>query len=209
MIADLVEDGVRRCVSDADLEMKDISGLCIGLPGVVERSAGVCRQSPIFSDRDVAFGPQLTERLGVPVTIDCDVNLCALAEHWFGQGRGTERFSRRQRRTQPWSGILHNGELFRGANGLSPDLGDFMVRSPATRAAVSAISRLRLPSSWRWKRRLAAMRSTAPRRTVERSLRCCSALTPATRVASGRSWRRARPSASPSPTSSRCLRRRK
>ena len=27
-------------------------------------------------------------------------------------------------------GILHNGELFRGANGLSPDFGDLMVGSP-------------------------------------------------------------------------------
>ena len=53
VIADLVEDGVRRCVSDAELEMSDISGLCIGLPGVVERAAGVCRQSPIFRERDV------------------------------------------------------------------------------------------------------------------------------------------------------------
>jgi predicted NBD/HSP70 family sugar kinase len=128
VIADLVEDGVRRCVSDAGLEMKDISGLCIGLPGVVERAAGVCRQSPIFGDRDVAFGPQLTERLGVPVTIDCDVNLCALAEHWFGQGRGLNDFLVVSVERSLGLGILHNGELFRGASGLSPDLGDFMVR---------------------------------------------------------------------------------
>ena len=128
VIADLVEDGVRRCVSDAGLEMKDVAGLCIGLPGVVERSAGVARQSPIFSDRDVAFGPQLTERLGVPATIDCDVNLCALAEHWFGQGRGLNDFLVVSVERSLGLGILHNGELFRGANGLSPDLGDFMVR---------------------------------------------------------------------------------
>ena len=60
VIADLVEDGVRRCVSDADLEMSDISGVCVGLPGVVERAAGVCRQSPIFSERDVPFGADLS-----------------------------------------------------------------------------------------------------------------------------------------------------
>ena len=59
VIADLVEDGVRRCVSDSDLEMSDISGVCVGLPGVVERAAGVCRQSPIFGERDVPFGADL------------------------------------------------------------------------------------------------------------------------------------------------------
>ena len=72
VIADLVEDGVRRCIEDANLEMPDILGVCVGLPGVVERSAGVCRQSPIFGDRDVPFGAELTRRLGVPASIDSD-----------------------------------------------------------------------------------------------------------------------------------------
>jgi predicted NBD/HSP70 family sugar kinase len=130
VIADLVEDGVRRCVSDAELEMSQISGVCVGLPGVVERAAGVCRQSPIFGERDVAFGPSLTERLGVPVTIDSDVNLVALAEHWFGQARELNDFLVVSVERSLGLGILHNGELFRGANGLSPDLGDMMVRPP-------------------------------------------------------------------------------
>src|SRR5271156_2585873 len=33
--ADLVEDGVRRCTEDADLEMSEVLGVCVGLPGVV------------------------------------------------------------------------------------------------------------------------------------------------------------------------------
>jgi predicted NBD/HSP70 family sugar kinase len=127
VIADLVEDGVRRCVSDADLEMSNISGVCVGLPGVVERAAGICRQSPIFGERDVAFGADLTRRLSVPVSIDSDVNLVTLAEHWFGQARELNDFLVVSVERSLGLGILHNGELFRGANGLSPDLGDLMV----------------------------------------------------------------------------------
>jgi predicted NBD/HSP70 family sugar kinase len=130
VIADLVEDGVRRCIEDADLEMSDILGVCVGLPGVVERSAGVCRQSPIFGDRDVPFGADLTRRLGVPVSIDSDANLVALAEHWFGQARDLNDFLVVSVERSLGLAILHNGELFRGANGLSPDLGDLMVRGP-------------------------------------------------------------------------------
>jgi predicted NBD/HSP70 family sugar kinase len=127
VIADLVEDGVRRCVSDAGLDIADISGVCVGLPGVVERAAGVCRQSPILQERDVAFGGDLTHRLGVPVSIDSDVNLVALAEHWFGQARDLNDFLVVNVERSLGLGIIHNGELFRGANGLSPDLGDLMV----------------------------------------------------------------------------------
>jgi len=130
VIADLVEDGVRRCVSDADLEMSKISGVCVGLPGVVERAAAVCRQSPIFAERDVPFGASLTERIGAPVSIDSDVNLAALAEHWFGQARELNDFLVVSVEHSLGLGILHNGELFRGANGLSPDLGDLVISPP-------------------------------------------------------------------------------
>jgi predicted NBD/HSP70 family sugar kinase len=141
VIADLVEDGVRRCVSDADLAIDRIAGVCVGLPGVVERAAGVCRQSPIFGERDVNFGADLTKRLGVPVSIDSDVNLVTLAEHWFGQARGLNDFLVVSIEHSLGLGILHNGELFRGANGLSPDFGDVMVRPPGSgggRLAASA-----------------------------------------------------------------------
>ncbi len=130
VIADLVEDGVRRCVSDAGLDIAEISGICVGLPGVVERAAGVCRQSPILQERDVPFGADLTHRLGVPASIDSDVNLVTLAEHWFGQARDLNDFLVVNVERSLGLGILHNGELFRGANGLSPDLGDLMVRPP-------------------------------------------------------------------------------
>ena len=128
VIADLVEDGVRRCVGDAGLDIAQISGVCVGLPGVVERAAGVCRQSPILQERDVPFGADLSHRLGVPASIDSDVNLVTLAEHWFGQARGLNDFLVVNVERSLGLGILHNGELFRGANGLSPDLGDLMVR---------------------------------------------------------------------------------
>ncbi len=133
VIADLVEDGVRRCVADAGLQIGEINGVCIGLPGVVERASGRCRQSPIFREPDVPFGAQVSARLGVAVTVDSDVNLVTLAEHWFGHGRGLDRFPGGQHRPQPGLGIMHDGELFRGANGLSPDLGDFLVRRPDDR----------------------------------------------------------------------------
>src|SRR5271165_4014985 len=131
VIADLVEDGVRRCVSDAGLAIEEIAGVCVGLPGVVERAAGVCRQSPILQERDVPFGADLTHPLGVPASIDSDVNLVTLAEHWFGKARDLNDFLVVNVEHSLGLGILHNGELFRGANGLSPDLGDLMVRAPS------------------------------------------------------------------------------
>jgi len=129
--ADLIEDGVRRAVADAGLSMSKVNGVCVGLPGVVERAAGRCRQSPIFRERDVPLAAWLSARLGLPVTIDSDVNLVTLAEHWFGHGRGLDDFLVVSIEHSLGLGIMHNGELFRGANGLSPDFGDLIVHPPA------------------------------------------------------------------------------
>ncbi len=129
--ADLVEDGIRRSVADAGLELSQISGVCIGLPGVVERGAGICRASPLFGERDIPLAAELTRRLdGVAATLDSDVNLVTLAEHWFGQARGLDDFLVVSVEMGLGLGIMHKGELFRGANGLGPDLGDLLVKPP-------------------------------------------------------------------------------
>ncbi len=127
VILDIVEDGVRRCVEDAGLTVGSLSGVCIGLPGVIERAAGICRQSPLFRERDHGFGADLQARLGLPATIDADVNLVTQAEHWFGHGRGLNDFLVVSVEHVIGLGIIHGGELFRGAGGLSPDLGDLVV----------------------------------------------------------------------------------
>jgi predicted NBD/HSP70 family sugar kinase len=132
VVADLVEDGVRRCLADADLTVGRIAGLCVGLPGVVERASGVCRQSTVFGERDLPFAKELSGRLGLPVSIDTDVNLVTLAEHWFGEVKGLSDFLVVSIENNLGLGIMHNGELFRGAGGLSPDLGDLLVRPNAT-----------------------------------------------------------------------------
>ncbi|HLJ71570.1 MAG TPA: ROK family transcriptional regulator [Roseiarcus sp.] len=131
VVADLVEDGVRRCLADADLTVARIAGLCVGLPGVVERASGVCRQSTVFGERDLPFAKELSGRLGLPVSIDTDVNLVTLAEHWFGEVKGLSDFLVVSIEDNLGLGIMHNGELFRGAGGLSPDLGDLLVRPNA------------------------------------------------------------------------------
>lgn len=127
VILDLVEDGVRSCIEAAGLQIEDINSLCLGVPGIVERASGICRYSPIFSERDLKLGLDLQERLKVPTTVESDVNLITLAEQWFGHGRDLSDFLVVSIEHTIGLGIVHGGELFRGANGLSPDLGDLIV----------------------------------------------------------------------------------
>lgn len=130
VIADLVEDGVRRSVADANLPMTRVAGVCIGLPGIVGRDTGVCRRGPIFSEHDVPFAAALQHRLAVPVTLDSDANLVTLAEHWFGRGRDIDDFLVVSVEQSLGLGMVHRGEVFRAPGGFGPDLGDLAAEMP-------------------------------------------------------------------------------
>ena len=132
VVADVIEDGVRSCVADAGLAMDRISGVGIGLPGVIESAAGLCHRTPILGDEPIAFGRLMVDRLGIPVTLENDANLVTLAEHWFGHGRGLDTFAVVTVEQTVSLGLMVGGELYRGANGIGPEFGHLMV-DPAGR----------------------------------------------------------------------------
>jgi predicted NBD/HSP70 family sugar kinase len=129
VIADLVEDGVRRCVADAGLALKQVESLCVALPGVVEYATGLVRRSPILRDSDVPFGKALLERLGLSTLIESDANAITIGEHWFRHCRDLNDFIVVTVEHSLGLGVMHGGELFRGAKGISFNLGDLVMAS--------------------------------------------------------------------------------
>ncbi len=127
VIADLIEDGVRRCVVDADLALDEIDSVCLGLPGVIEHRTGHVRSSPIFRESGVDFAREMSERLGVPTIVESDAHAITLAHHWFGQARDLDDMVLVSLEQTLGLGVLHAGQLFRGAGGLSHNLGDLVL----------------------------------------------------------------------------------
>ena len=87
VVADLIEDGVRQCIADAGLPLEGISGIGIGLPGVIDARTGICLSTPILSDGAADLSGLLDSRFPAPVTVENDAHLVAMAERWFGHGR--------------------------------------------------------------------------------------------------------------------------
>ncbi len=140
VIADLVEDGVRRCVADAGLTLDRVESFCVALPGVVEHATGIVRHSPILRDFDVPFGKALFERLGLSTLIESDANAITIGEHWFRRCRDLDDFVVVTAEHSLGLGVMHGGELFRGAKGISFNLGDLVVASGGN--GEMAVSRL-------------------------------------------------------------------
>lgn len=127
VMADLVEDGVRRCVLDAGLGMADVTTVALAVPGVVEHGSGRVRSSTIFRDTDVPFASFISERLGIPTIVESDANAIAKAQHWFGQARECDDFVLVSLEDSLGLGVMHDGQIFRGARELSLDLGHMMM----------------------------------------------------------------------------------
>jgi predicted NBD/HSP70 family sugar kinase len=127
VIADLIEDGIRRCVVDADLSIEEIDSVCLGLPGVIEHRTGLVRTSPIFRESDVDFAREMSDRLGVTTMVESDAHAITLAHHWFGQARDLDDMVLVSLEQTLGLGVLHGGQLFRGAGGLSHNLGDMVL----------------------------------------------------------------------------------
>lgn len=127
VIADLIEDGVRRCVVDADLSIGEIDAVCLGLPGVIEHRTGHVRSSPIFRESDVDFAGEMSRRLGATTMVESDAHAITLAHHWFGKARDLDDMVLISLEQTLGLGVLHTGQLFRGAGGLSHNLGDLVL----------------------------------------------------------------------------------
>lgn len=126
-LAELVEDGVRRCVAGAGLTLGAIKSVCVALPGVTEHGTGRVRRSPILRELDFPFGASLGARLGLPILVESDSNAAAVAEHWFRQCRDLDDFLVITIGHSLGLGVMHGGQLFRGVNGISLQLGDIVI----------------------------------------------------------------------------------
>ncbi len=99
-------------------------GVGLALPTPLQhgqRAVMSTRLFPAWAGIDVAN--PLEDAFGVPVHADNDANLGALAEHWWGAGRGVDDLAYIKVATGVGAGILIDGEIHRGARGIAGEIG--------------------------------------------------------------------------------------
>ena len=96
-------------------------------PGVVDAERrGIALATSVAGLEGVTFGSDLEHRLGLPVSLENDVNLAALGEHWQGVARGVDDFLFLSIGTGMGAGLVLRGELHRGHNGAAGEV-DFAL----------------------------------------------------------------------------------
>ncbi|MBV9312785.1 MAG: ROK family protein, partial [Pseudonocardia sp.] len=101
------------------------------LAGFITPDRGVVRFAPHLPWRNVRVADRLAARCGLPVVIEHDANAAALAERRFGSSSRARSDSRCMLFVALGTGIgaalLVDGEVFRGAHGVAPELGHLRV----------------------------------------------------------------------------------
>ena len=114
----------RSLVAAAALPVERIDGIVLGVPGVIDAATSTLRLTtpniPGLEGR--AFGRELAEQLGIDVTLENDVNLAAVGEHWAGVARGVDDFAFLSVGTGMGMGLVLGGELHRGNHGAAGEV---------------------------------------------------------------------------------------
>ncbi len=110
-----------------------IEGIGISIPGLVTPATGNVIFVPYFKWRDLPIGEMISRATGLPVTIDNDANAVALAELWFGRPevRDARDFIFVLVADGVGTGIIFDGQVYRGVRGAAGEFGHMIVGTNA------------------------------------------------------------------------------
>lgn len=125
---------VRGAVANARVELSDIAGMGIGVPGTHKSAEGIVLWSPNFKDWDgVQLLAPLKSDLGLPAFMGNDANVAAFGEYAFGAGRGAKCMVMFTLGTGIGSGLVLNGEIYTGVSETAPEMGHHIILADGPR----------------------------------------------------------------------------
>lgn len=103
-------------------------GVGIGVPGIIDMDTGMLRESPNLPGwSEFPVHAEIERRLGIPVVLENDANAAALGEQWLGASKNHESMCMLTLGTGVGGGIVLNGKIWHGMNGMAGELGHFNV----------------------------------------------------------------------------------
>jgi predicted NBD/HSP70 family sugar kinase len=125
-LADILQaviQAIQRTIVESGVASQRVLGIGVGMAGVIDGAAGICRYSPFFGWRDAKIAEPIAAHFRVPVYLENDVNALTIAEQWFGHGHGVDHFVVVTVGRGIGAGIVANGQFYRGALGGAGEFG--------------------------------------------------------------------------------------
>jgi predicted NBD/HSP70 family sugar kinase len=124
----LVAELCEACLAAGPGSGRPLVGIGIAVPSPVDPSRPNRLSKIVLPDWNERLGLEgLRDRWNVPLLVDNDANVGALAEHWWGAGRGLDDFAYIKVATGIGSGHVIGGEIYRGATGVAGEIGHLAI----------------------------------------------------------------------------------
>lgn len=113
----VLAEKINEAILESNLPKDKIAGVGIGMPGFIDTKKGI--NYSFMKTPGAGITAYISEKLGLPVFMDNDSSLIALAEQRFGAARGKKNVMVVNIGWGVGLGMVLNGELFRGNNGFA------------------------------------------------------------------------------------------
>jgi predicted NBD/HSP70 family sugar kinase len=132
---------LRRAIETVESDGRRVVGLTVAVPGIADVEHGVVTQAPNLGWRKVPLGERLQSALGhhLPITVDNEANLGALAEYRVGSRSGTNHLVYVLAVHGVGAGVIIGGDVFRGASGAAGEVGHTTVEPGGLQCACGSV----------------------------------------------------------------------
>jgi glucokinase len=123
-------DATAAAICDAAAELiaaHAVEAVGIGAAGFVSSDRSTVLFAPNLAWRDEPLGARVAAELNIPVVVENDANAAAWGEFAFGAAKDVEHMVCITVGTGIGGGVVVDGELLRGANGVAAELGHMRV----------------------------------------------------------------------------------
>lgn len=111
----------------ASLNLGELAGVGIGVPGFVKSSEGVVYEAANLELTNVNLKNWVEENVGIPCAVQGDARTGALAEHELGAAKGQQSSLYVVIGTGVGSGIILNGHIYEGIHAAAGEIGHAIV----------------------------------------------------------------------------------
>lgn len=126
-IVNSIAKAVKKTIKKAKIEEKEVSAVCLGVPGTVNPKTGIIAVAPNLGIKEFNIKEALGKYFKIPVLIENDVNLAALGIKTFEFNDDTNNMLVVFVGTGIGSALLFKGELYRGSSFYAGEIGHIMI----------------------------------------------------------------------------------
>lgn len=116
-VLNILHECIENIITESGVDREKIIGVGVGMPGFIDFRQGA--NYSFFPDAKKSVARYLNEKLNLPVYLDNDSSLIALAEYRFGSAKNLNNAMVVNIGWGVGLGMILNGELFRGQNGFA------------------------------------------------------------------------------------------